>query len=46
MQDATDTAGRAKVLVLIPGMLVFIAVLILLFSPFAVRYFYGGYGEI
>ncbi|MHC4140323.1 MAG: type II secretion system F family protein [Planctomycetota bacterium] len=44
--DATESAGRAKVLVLIPGMLVFLAALILLFSPFAVRYFYGGYTGI
>jgi len=43
VQDAMDTAGRAKVLVLIPGMLVFIATLILLFSPFGVRFYYGGY---
>ncbi|MFT5289088.1 MAG: Flp pilus assembly protein TadB [Planctomycetota bacterium] len=42
VQDATDTAGRAKVLVLIPGMLVFIAVLLLLFAPFFVRWYYGG----
>jgi len=31
------------VMVLIPGMLVFVATLILLFSPFAVRFYYGGY---
>ncbi|MFT5284750.1 MAG: tight adherence protein C [Planctomycetota bacterium] len=42
VQDATDTAGKAKVLVLIPGMLVFIAVLIMLFAPFFVRWYYGG----
>jgi len=42
VQDATETAGKAKVLVLIPGMLVFIAVLILLFAPFFVRWYYGG----
>jgi tight adherence protein C len=42
VQEATETAGKAKVLVLIPGMLVFIAVLILLFSPFFVRWYYGG----
>lgn len=42
VQEATDTAGKAKVLVLIPGMLVFIAVLLLLFAPFAVRWYYGG----
>ncbi|MHC4320546.1 MAG: type II secretion system F family protein [Planctomycetota bacterium] len=35
VQEATEMAGKAKVLVL--------AVLILLFAPFAVRYFYGGY---
>ncbi|MEO0652299.1 MAG: type II secretion system F family protein, partial [Planctomycetota bacterium] len=43
VQDATDAAGRAKVLVLIPGMLVFVAVLLLLFAPFFVRWFYGGF---
>jgi tight adherence protein C len=43
VQEATEMAGRAKVMVLVPGMLVFVAVLILLFAPFAVRYFYGGY---
>ena len=41
VQDATDTAGKAKVLVLIPGMLVFIAVLIMLFAPFFVRWYYS-----
>ncbi len=43
VQEATDTAGRAKVLVLIPGMLVFFAVLIILFAPFFVRWYYGGW---
>ena len=43
VQEATETAGRAKVLVLIPITLVFVAVLLLLFAPFIVRYFYGGY---
>ena len=43
VQEATEMAGQAKVMVLVPGMLVFVAVLILLFAPFAVRYFYGGY---
>jgi tight adherence protein C len=43
VQEATEMAGKAKVMVLVPGMLVFVAVLILLFAPFAVRYFYGGY---
>ena len=44
--EANETAGRAKVMVLVPGMLVFIATLLLLFSPFAVKYFYGGYGGV
>ncbi|MHC4415645.1 MAG: type II secretion system F family protein [Planctomycetota bacterium] len=43
VQEATEMAGKAKVLVLVPGMLVFLATLLLLFAPFAVRYFYGGY---
>jgi len=43
IQEANEMAGRAKVMVLVPGMLVFVATLILLFAPFAVRYFYGGY---
>lgn len=41
VQEATETAGRAKVLVLIPGMLVFVAVLVILFAPFFVRWYYG-----
>jgi tight adherence protein C len=45
VQEATEMAGQASVMVLVPGMLVFVAVLILLFAPFAVRYFYGGYTE-
>ncbi|MDX2116000.1 MAG: type II secretion system F family protein [Planctomycetota bacterium] len=43
VQDAMAKAGSAKVMVLIPGMLVFIAVLILLFSPFVVKFYYGGF---
>ena len=43
VQDATEMAGKAAVMVLVPGMLVFLATLLLLFAPFAVRYFYGGY---
>lgn len=46
VQEASETAGKAKVLVLIPGMLVFVATLLLLFSPFIVRYFHGGYSSI
>jgi len=44
--QANETAGQAKVMVLVPGMLVFIATLLLLFSPFVVKYFYGGYGGV
>ena len=43
VQDAVDTAGKAKVLVLVPGMLVLAATIVVLFAPFIVRYFYGGY---
>lgn len=42
VQDAVETAGKASVMVLAPGMLVLFASLILLFAPFALRYFYGG----
>ena len=43
VQESLETAGRAKVTVLVPGMLVFMASLLLLFAPFVVRYYYGGY---
>jgi tight adherence protein C len=43
VQDAVDTAGRARVMVLIPGTLILLASLIVLFSPFIVRFIYGGY---
>jgi tight adherence protein C len=43
VQDAVETAGRAKVMVLIPGTLILFASLIVLFSPFIVRFMYGGY---
>lgn len=46
VQEAVETAGRARVLVLIPGMLVFLAVLLLLFAPFIIRAYYGGYSSI
>lgn len=42
VQDAIDTAGRAKVLVLIPGTLILFACLIILFSPFIVKFYYQG----
>ncbi len=42
VQEATETAGKAKVMVLVPGMLVFAATLELLFAPFIVRYWYEG----
>jgi len=41
VQDATEVAGKAKVLVLVPGMLVLVASLILLFAPFIVRLVYS-----
>jgi tight adherence protein C len=43
VQDAETTAGRASVLVLIPSTLVFAAVILLLFSPFIIRWFNGDY---
>jgi tight adherence protein C len=46
VQEAVDTAGRAKVMVLVPGMLILLASLIILFSPFIVRAVYGGYTGI
>ena len=46
VQEAMDTAGRAKVMVLVPGMLVFLAALLLLFAPFIVRFVYGGYSTL
>lgn len=46
VQEAVDTAGRAKVMVLVPGMLILIASLIILFSPFIVRAVYGGYASV
>lgn len=42
VQDAVETAGKARVKVLAPGMLILFASLILLFAPFALRFFYGG----
>lgn len=41
VQDAVDTAGKSKVMVLVPGMLVFIATLIVLFAPFVMRFVYS-----
>lgn len=43
VQEAVDTAGKAKVMVLVPGMLVLMATLLVLFAPFIVRWYYGGY---
>jgi hypothetical protein len=33
-------------MVLVPGMLVFLAALLLLFAPFIVRFVYGGYSAL
>lgn len=41
VQDAVDTAGKSKVMVLVPGMLVFVATLIVLFAPFVMRFVYS-----
>jgi len=46
LQDAQDTAGKAKVKVLLPGMLVFLSVLILLFAPFLLRFIYSEGGGL
>jgi tight adherence protein C len=43
ISEANALAGKAKVMVLVPGMLVFIATLILLFAPFGVKFYYGGF---
>ena len=45
VQDAVDTAGKSKVMVMVPCMLILLASLIVLFSPFIVRAFYGGFAE-
>lgn len=38
VQDATEVAGKAKVLVLVPGMLVLLATLVVLFTPWIVKF--------
>jgi len=45
IQDARATAGNAKVQVLIPSVLVMFAALILLFSPFIMRWQTGTFGQ-
>ena len=45
VQHAVDVAGQAKVKVLIPGMLILMACLVVLFSPFIVKAIYGGYAS-
>lgn len=46
VQDATTAAGRAKVLVLAPGVLVLLASLIVLFSPWIVRFKEAGVADM
>ena len=43
-QDAIDTAGKAKVMVLVPGTLILLACMIMLFAPFIVKFYYQGSG--
>ena len=43
VHEAENIAGRASVLVLLPSSLIFMAVLLLLFSPFIIRWFTGAY---
>ncbi|MBL8746317.1 MAG: type II secretion system F family protein [Phycisphaerae bacterium] len=38
VQDATNVAGKAKVMVLVPGLLVLLATLIVLFTPWIVKF--------
>lgn len=38
VQDATQVAGKAKVMVLVPGLLVLLATLIVLFAPWIVKF--------
>ena len=45
IQDARATAGNAKVKVLIPSVLVMFAALIMLFSPFIMRWQTGTFGD-
>lgn len=40
IQDAVDTAGRAKVMVMVPSTLVLFATMLLLFAPFIVKFYY------
>lgn len=42
VQDAIDTAGKAKAMVMVPGTLVLLATMLLLFSPFIVKFYYEG----
>ena len=42
VQEATDTAGKAKVMVMVPGTLVLMATMLLLFAPFIVKFYYEG----
>ena len=44
IQAAREFAGKAKVAILIPGVLILFASLIVLFAPFALRFLKGGAG--
>lgn len=42
IQEAVETAGKAKVKILVPGMLILLATMLLLFAPFIVKFWYEG----
>jgi hypothetical protein len=44
VQDATATAGTAKVAVLAPGVLILFAVLIVLLAPFGLKILFANEG--
>lgn len=46
VQEATNLAGKAKVMVLVPGLLVLMATLIILFTPWIVKFNVEGAGVL
>ncbi len=45
IQNAREAAGKAKVMILIPGVLILFAGLLILFAPFAMKFLQGGYSR-
>ncbi len=45
VQHAVDVAGEAAVKVMVPGLLILMACLVVLFAPFIVKALYGGYAS-